>query len=271
MKEWELARYLIDAKKNIDSIIYIEQNIDELSYINVKDIIKNIQKNFYLNLCYILDDVYQNGKKKEICKNQIIDSVYKERDKDKAHKDKNYIKPIYNSIEEMINVMKNQILEVRKVCYKDIPSILTLDFVPHDKELFRLIHGLNKSEEEKIKQKKYNKTLIKGNNTKKIFDDTEDIKNINSNEIINYAVLMKDGINLYEGIQERQDSCINLNVLFNRDLWVRFNEKNRKIIEQLIENGLIDEYGIPIPKEKINKKQIDLFNSIIRNVGDMDD
>ena len=263
MKEWELARYLIDAKKNIDSIMYIEQNIDELSFINVKDKISSIQTHFYLNLCYILDDVYSNGQKKEICKNKIIDSIYRERDKDKAHKDKNYKKNKYNSFEEMINIMKNQIIEVRKVCDKKIPSILTLDFVPHDKELFRLVHRLNKSEEEKIKQKKYKEPSIKGNNTKKIFDDTEDIKNIAVNERNDYAVLMKNGINIYEGIQERQDSCVNLNVLFNGDLWVRFNEKNRKTIEQLIENGLIDEFGMPVSKEKLNQKQINLLKELL--------
>lgn len=271
MKEWELARYLIDAKKNVDSLIYIEKNIKELAYINLKEKIRNIQMSFYLNLCYILDDVYSNGKKKKICENQIIDSIYKERDKDKAHKDKNYLKPTYNSIKDMINVMKNQILEVRKVCYNNIPIVLTLDFVPHDKELFRYINGLNKEKEDKIKQKKYSDTMVKGNNTKKIFDDTEDIKNINSNNIKNYAVLINDGINLYEGIQERQDACIKLNVLFNGNLWVEFNEKNRKMIEQLIENNLIDKYGMPIPKEKINKEQIDLFNSIIKNVGETDE
>ena len=271
MKEWELARYLIDAKKNIDSIMYIEQNLYELSYINIKDKIRSLQTQFYLNLCYILDDVYGNGQKKEICENKVINSIYIERDKDKAHKDNNYKKNTYNNIEEMINVMINQILEVRKVCQKSIPSILTLDFVPHDKELFRLVHGLNKSEEEKIKQKKYTKTSIKENKTKKIFDDTEDIKNINSKEIKDYAVSMNDGINLYEGIQERQDACVQLNVLFNGNVWVRFNEKNRTIIKQLMESGLIDEYGMPISKEKINKKQIELFNSIISKAGDMDE
>lgn len=271
MKEWELARYLIDAKKNIDSIMYINQNIDELSFINIKDRIRAIQTHFYLNLCYVLDDVYSNGRKKEICKNEIIDSIYIERDKDKAHKDKNYKKNKNHSIKETISIMKNQISEVRKVCDRKLPSILTLDFVPHDKELFRIVHGLNKSEEEKIKQKKYKNILIEGNNTKKIFDDTEDIKNINSNEIADYAVLMKDGINIYEGIQERQDACINLNVLFNGNLWVEFNEKNKKIIEELVENGLIDEYGMPITKEKISKKQIDLLNNIIKNVGEMDE
>ena len=73
MEEWELARYLIDAKKNIDSIIFINDNFEELSNIDIHEEIKKIQTEFYLNLCYILDDVYRNGKKKDICdKNSII-------------------------------------------------------------------------------------------------------------------------------------------------------------------------------------------------------
>lgn len=48
MKEWELARYLIDAKKNIDSIIFIDDNFEELSNINIYEEINKIQTEFYL-------------------------------------------------------------------------------------------------------------------------------------------------------------------------------------------------------------------------------
>lgn len=79
-----MARYLIDAKKNIDSIVFIDDNFEELSNINIYEEINKIQTEFYLNLCYILDDVYGNGKKRDICeKNSIINEVYKQRDKDK--------------------------------------------------------------------------------------------------------------------------------------------------------------------------------------------
>ena len=37
MIEWELARYLIDAKKNIDSLLFIQLNIDKLTNLNIKE------------------------------------------------------------------------------------------------------------------------------------------------------------------------------------------------------------------------------------------
>jgi len=238
VKEWELARYLIDAKKNIDSIIFIDDNFEELSNINIYEEINKIQTEFYLNLCYILDDVYGNGKKRDICeKNSIINEVYKQRDKDKAHKDKNYKKNIYGSIFEIITIMKGQIAETKKVCQSKLPSVITLDFVSHDKKLFRLIHQVNKSKEEKIKKEKYTN------------------------------ILNKDGINLYEGIQERQDALIKLNLLFSGNIWVSFNENNKNIIEQLVKNGLINEYGMPLPISKMNKEKFELFKKITNEGG----
>ena len=268
MKEWELARYLIDAKKNIDSIIFIDDNFEELSNINIYEEINKIQTEFYLNLCYILDDVYGNGKKRDICeKNSIINEVYKQRDKDKAHKDKNYKKNIYGSIFEIITIMKGQIAETKKVCQSKLPSVITLDFVSHDKKLFRLIHQVNKSKEEKIKKEKYTNILNKDGISRKLFNDTEEYKNLEAEEIHNYAVEVKDGINLYEGIQERQDALIKLNLLFSGNIWIRFNENNKNIIEQLVKNGLINEYGMPLPISKMNKEKFELFKKITNEGG----
>ncbi len=268
MKEWELARYLIDAKKNIDSLIFIQDNANELSNINVYAEVRNILSQFYLNLCFILDDVYCNGTKKIICKkNNVIREIYTQRDKDKAHKDKNYKKIEYNSYEEIINFMKEQILEVKNVCSGKLPSIITLDYVSHDKNLFRLIHRINKSEEDKIKELKYKSSTGRREISKKLFNDTEDYKNIKNEEIKNYAVEMKDGINLYEGIQERQDAIIRLNLLFGGNAWVNFSQDNKKIIEELIKNKLMDEFEMPLPISQMNSEKIELFNKIMNEGG----
>ena len=64
---------------------------------------------------------------------------------------------------------------------------ITLDFVSHDKELFRLIYGIAAEKEEEIKHRKYpeygktpqSRDFI----TKKIFQEAEDIRTIkNKNE-----------------------------------------------------------------------------------------
>ena len=267
MNKWEVARYLIDAKKNIDSIMYINKNIYELNNIDVSLKIRNVMQSFYLNLSYVLDEKYNTrDKKQSICKNnKIIESIYYERDKDKAHKDSNYQRTKYDSIEEIIESMKKQIFEVRKKCEDIIAKEVTLDFVPHDKELFRIVNGINREKEDKICRKKYfiSDSLNENNITRKIFYDTEELKE--NREKDKYAVIMKDGINIYEGIQERQDACIKVNVLNNTNIWVQFNSKSKKKIEKLIKTGLVNKYGIPLSFEEMSQEQWKVFTKIMKN------
>ena len=138
-----------------------------------------------------------------------------------------------------------------------------LEFVSHDKKLFRLIHQINKCEEERIKKEKYTNILNKNGISRKIFNDTEEYKNLKAEEIYGYAVEVKDGINLYEGIQERQDACVKFNLLYGGNIWINFNEKKLKIIEQLLENNLITKYGMPISVQQMNKEKLELFNKIV--------
>ena len=267
MNKWEVARYLIDAKKNIDSIMYINKNIYELNNIDVSLKIRDVMQSFYLNLSYVLDEKYNTkDKKQSICRNnKIIESIYYERDKDKAHKDSNYQRTKYDSIEEIIETMKKQIFEVRKKCEDIIAKEVTLDFVPHDKELFRIVNGINREKEDKICRKKYfiSDSQNENNITRKIFYDTEELKE--NREKDKYAVIMKDGINIYEGIQERQDACIKVNVLNNTNIWVQFNSKSKKKIEKLIKTGLVNKYGIPLSYEEMSQEQWKVFTKIIKN------
>ena len=267
MNKWEVARYLIDAKKNIDSIMYINKNIYELNNIDVSLKIRDVMQSFYLNLSYVLDEKYNTkDKKQSICRNnKIIESIYYERDKDKAHKDSNYKRTKYDTVEKIIESMKKQIFEVRKKCEDIIAKEVTLYFVPHDKELFRIVNGINREKEDKICRKKYfiSDSLNENNITRKIFYDTEELKE--NREKDKYAVIMKDGINIYEGIQERQDACIKVNVLNNTNIWVQFNSKSKKKIEKLIKTGLVNKYGIPLSYEEMSQEQWKVFTKIIKN------
>ena len=139
LSEWELARYVIDAKKCIDSIMFISDNLSKLRHIDIKKRTNSIRNEFFINCCIILDDTF--GKcKKELCNSdEVIKSLYYERDKNTAHKDINYKAKIYKSFREMIIDMKCQLKHLKKVCKDYLPVELTLDFVSHDKELFRLI------------------------------------------------------------------------------------------------------------------------------------
>lgn len=248
MTEWELARYLIDAKKDIDTILFIKLYFDKISNLNLKEKISKIQMDFYIKLCVILDEIINKKEKKNICEaNKIINDIYYERDKDKAHKDKNYMKKDSSSFNEIIRYMKMQINEVRIIANDKLPASLTLDYVPHDKELFRFVFGITKDKEEEINKKKYSSEEIKGSQSivKKVFSDTEDIKYIPEERRKEYAVIMKNGINFFEGIQERQDGCININVLYQLNCWCEFEEKSINKWINLKKNGFIDKFDIP--------------------------
>lgn len=246
MTEWELARYLIDAKKCVDSIMFIEQNFSSLQNIDIREKINMKRDKFYINCCVILDKSFTNIEKKTLReKDEIIKRIYYERNKNSAHKDTNYIPIKYKSIKECVEDLKKQLIHLKEVCNSTLPPIVTLDFVPHDRELFRLINGLVQGKESSINKQKYPlKSDLKINEQFEIFHDTEDIRDISSSEVKNYATLCENGINSYEGLQNRQDFCIRTNVLHNHNMWTSLNFRVQSIIDKCRELGIIDKYDV---------------------------
>ena len=89
MTKWELARYIIDAKKSIDTILFISEHSNQITGINLREKITAVKTKFYVCACVVLDKCFPKTKK-DICKDPVIDAVYYERDKNVAHKDDNY-------------------------------------------------------------------------------------------------------------------------------------------------------------------------------------
>ena len=59
------------------------------------------------------------------------------------------------ALEEEIQDKKNELFHVREICAEVLPDIITIDFVPHDKELFRLVNRLNATLETDANKIKY--------------------------------------------------------------------------------------------------------------------
>lgn len=105
MTKWEFARYLIDAKKCVDSVLYIFINAEELRYIDLRKKINEIRNEFYIKCCVVIDKYIENSKqkKKGLCNtDEIINSLYYERDKNSAHKDEKYQAQQFDSLSEKI-------------------------------------------------------------------------------------------------------------------------------------------------------------------------
>lgn len=266
MTKWELTRYLIDAKKCVDSVLYISNNTGELRYIDLRKKINEIRNEFYIKCCIVIDKHIENSKqrKKDLCQtDEIINSLYYERDKNSAHKDENYVAQQFDLLSEMADQMKNQIEHIREKCALSLPDEITLDFVPHDKELFRLIHHITAKEEEQIFARKYPLHNVFSNSedvnakTFKVFNDIEDLRNLTEDNKKDYAVIVDNGINPYEGLQNRQDAVIRMNVLYGLNVWCSINQEYFEKMEKLTKLGCFDEFGIIQPPPIDNPERME--------------
>ena len=158
MTSWEVSKYLISAKKDIDSIMFIEENIKDIPLAIRRDYVERIKDHFYINCCVVVDEfltqknIIRDKKLKTEWKEEhpIIKQIYYERDKNSAHIDETYKMKNYESFSKLIIEMKSQIRSVVKACAEILPNKLTINYFPHDKVLFRLINKVNNDEEQKI-------------------------------------------------------------------------------------------------------------------------
>lgn len=296
--KWENANFLITAKKCIDSFLYISNNILELSNMNLREKTDNLRQIFYINLVNVLDELFDTTtKRKDIRqKDKIIDRIYYERNKKSAHKDDDYKPRIYNTLEEEIQDKKNELLHIKEVCAVVLPDIITIDFVPHDKELFRLVNRLNATLETDANKIKYPNSTFhsyqlseEGKHVFKEFDTEEqdrrnekmfgydydkvvernplqsidDIKIMSEKDKQRYAVIIENGINSYEGLQNRQDSCIKTNYLFGFNKWCEANINMFKQIEELKRIGFLDVFEIPHLEILQNEDKVKEFQEIL--------
>ncbi len=276
MKKWELARYLIEAKKNIDTLLYIKDNHQLLENIDLRSKIAATCQQFYINCCVVLDNSFPKAKKR-LCENAIIASIYYERDKNSAHKDENYRSQKFKTLDELIAILKSQLDITHTVCIEYLPENITLDYVPHDKELFRLVYRVNVEMEYNIIEIKHPHSIFhsyqlseEGQFYFRSLDTTEqdkrtagifgydfdevikrqvlqspdDIRELSEEEKTRQAVICENGLNSYEGLQNRQESCIKLNLLFGLDMWVTPNWQLFEMVDEFKTMGFMDQFEI---------------------------
>jgi len=235
MKKWQIAGYLIESKKCVDSLMFIDKNIDNLKNLDINSLMEEKIQKLYINLRVIYDKCLN---KSEITLLKEKDKIYTEtlyhRDKKYAHKDDNYHKKEYKSRLELIEDLKGKVIHCYEICKSKLPEEITLDFIPYDKNLYRVIKKITPKKEEFLKQVLYKQ--IERDNDKtievfKVFNEIEDINDIKNTK--EYAVLVENGINLFEGLQNRQDACIRINLLYDLNIWCKVD--NIIIAEKMCE------------------------------------
>lgn len=231
MKEWELARYLIDAKKCVDSLMYINENKSEIVNLDLKEIIDAKIRLYYINICVIFDHSYLKKELKELKENNFeVKRIFYERDKNNAHKDIDYKKEEISNMIELIGLLKKRLSICFELCKSQLPKSITMTYISYDRNLFRFIHMISPKMEDKINKVLYANYMDDSVTRFEIFNDTEDIRTIDNPK--SYAVMLNSGLNLKEGLQNRQDACIRINVLYNENVWVDIKDSNLELMNQ---------------------------------------
>ncbi len=231
MKEWELARYLIDAKKCVDSLMYINESKSEIVNLELKEIIDAKIRLYYINLCVIFDHSYSKKELKELKENNFeVKRIFYERDKNNAHKDIDYKKEEIPNMIELIDLLKKRLSICFELCKSQLPKSITITYISYDRNLFRFIHMISPKMEDKINKVLYANYMDDSVTRFEIFNDTEDIRTIDNSK--SYAVMLNNGLNMKEGLQNRQDACIRINVLYNENVWVDVKDSDLEFINQ---------------------------------------
>lgn len=149
MLKWKLARYLMDSKKVIDSLMFISENIENLRNLNIRNIIYEKLETFYVKIRIVYDKTFNKLEKKKLA---LRDNIYKatmyESDKNYAHKDDDYKVTEVESLNYLIEILKQQLVHCRKMCNKSLLDTITIDFIPYDHDLFRIVNGITPRKEE---------------------------------------------------------------------------------------------------------------------------
>ena len=165
--------------------------------------------------------------------------------------------------------MQKQLFETKRVCDIVLPPNITLDFVPHDRELFRLINSVTPEKEEEIKKLKhphYEKDMKRKDAFDRIvkaFHDTEELRDIPQEELDQYGVVVEAGINIFEAVQNRQDFCIKVNVSAEKNIWCFINEKDYNKILELKKAGFLDVFDMPHFPSEIDIEGIKRYQEIM--------
>ena len=177
MTSWEIAKYFIDCKKDIDSIIYISENVRLISNLNLKGILDSRLRDYYIKIRVVYDKSIKKSQQKELCKvDSILERTMHEADKNYAHKDDDYI-PSELEFRELIDTLKQRLEHCKELCKESLPNI-TIDYVPYDRDLYRFINGITPKVEEELQKKlfpNYTKTFKEamGKDYKTFSDITE--------------------------------------------------------------------------------------------------
>ena len=89
---------------------------------------------------------------------------------------------------------------------------------------------------------------------RQVLQSVDDVREMSDAEKQRQAIIIENGLNSYEGLQNRQEACIKCNLLYGLDMWVRPNIKFFEMIEELKAIGFYDQFEI-VHLEKVQDEE----------------
>lgn len=232
---WINTKYFLDATRCVNSLKYLEKHFNVLEFIDGQDFVDAKLHRFYINLCDLVDkhcEITKSKKKINQYKKMLrtmcpsFNWIYYERDKNAAHKDKDYNLNINISLKQTICEMEKTLYITKLICSNIISDKVSLYFYEYDPLLFRYVHGITPDIEQKFNSKIYlnkNREITEGRIFYNIVDARQ-VRSLDSNK--NYCITVRNGLmgQPYDMLQKREDMCIKMNCLYGWDTWIKFHE-----------------------------------------------
>jgi hypothetical protein len=222
-KHWINAYHLFLAEKALDSLLFIRDNALFLKNTDLHTLAEEKRRTFYIELRNVYNVAYKDKRRHLLKEDVIASETLYESDKRYAHSDMNY----QNKETEMtwdteIEKLKFRMNHCFNKCIEVLPENFTVFPIPYDKEKFRLLNGITPNKEEEFKKAihpLYGKSQrnVTGK-TYSVFNYIEEIPSIDNPD--NYAVILEEGLTLFEGLQNRQEWAIKANILYDQKIWV---------------------------------------------------
>lgn len=256
MTKWEVAKYLLSAKRDIDSLLFIKENLEKIPMTIRMDYVNRMKDHFYINCCVVVDEYLKQknikSKEKTLWKDSYIkiQQVYYERDKNSAHIDSDYQMKNFNSFGQLINEMKSQLKEIHQICKDILPLRFEINYFPHDKVLFRLINKVDQKKEEEINKSKYvdhkeGFAIGELSKPRNVVYDIKELRGLSEEKKKELAVLVEAGLNFFEAQQNLQDFYILINAIHDLNYWTFEVENRVNAYLELRKSGILDAFDRP--------------------------
>lgn len=240
---WINTQYFIEAIRCVCSLLYLWENSSVCEFIDAHDFVDGKLQRFYINLCALVDihcaiskSKSERGKYKKTLKTMCpsFDWLFYERDKNAAHKDRDYIVNQNDTPDEMVTKMKQAIADVQNVCINVISPIIDVRYYAYDPLLFRYIHGITPDIEKRFNEIIYShKNYSVEDYSLRVVSDTRQARTLTN--MTNYCVLGRNGLmgQPYDMLQCRQNLCLLLNAIYETNMWVDLRDGVAKKDESL--------------------------------------